>query len=135
MHVFFNHICQLFVKTQNVIIIQYCLRMAYSMESKTIETFLRSLGLDNLTITFQENDVGFDLLMDLTDAELKELLIEIQVSPGNRLRITKGIERFKAGGMYTRHRDILRHCLIRIQLFSSHFVFIAAFLITSDHLN
>lgn len=80
--------------------------MAYGMESKTIETFLRSLGLDNLTISFQENDVDFDLLMDLTDVELKDLLIEIQVSPGNRLRIAKGIERFKAGGMYTKYRDI-----------------------------
>lgn len=106
--------------------------MAYSMESKTTETFLRSLGLDNLTISFQENDVDFDLLMDLSDVELKDLLTEIQVSPGNRLRIAKGIKRFKAGGMYTRYRDILRHC---IQLFITQFLFIAAFLITTDPLN
>lgn len=69
------------------------------MESNTTEKFLRSLGLDNLMITFQENDVNFELLMDASDAELRDLLIEIQVTPGNRLRITKGIERFKAGGI------------------------------------
>lgn len=51
------------------------------MKSKTKETFLRSFELDNLTISFQENDVAFDLLINLSDAELKDLLIEIQESP------------------------------------------------------
>lgn len=70
------------------------------MESETIETFLRSLGLDNLITPFKENDIDVDLLMDVSDEELKGLMDEIKVSTGNRFRITKGIQKLKAGRMY-----------------------------------
>lgn len=68
------------------------------MESETIETFLRSLGLDNLITSFKEHDIDVDLLMDLSDEELKDLLMnEMKVTTGNRYRIIKGIQNLKAG--------------------------------------
>lgn len=71
------------------------------MESETIETFLRSLGLDILITSFKEHDIDVDLLMDLSDEELKDLLMnEMKVTTGNRYRITKGIQNLKAGRMY-----------------------------------
>lgn len=71
------------------------------MESETIETFLRSLGLDNLITSFKEHDIDVDLLMDLSDEELKDLLMnEMKVTTGNRYRITKGIQNLEAGRMY-----------------------------------
>lgn len=41
-------------------------------KAKKKKTFLKSLELDNLTISFQKNDVAFDLLINLSDAELKD---------------------------------------------------------------
>lgn len=74
--------------------------MAFSMENNTIETFLQSLELDHLITTFKENDIDFKLLMDASDEELKDLLNEIKVTPGNRLRITRLKRKIKAGGKY-----------------------------------
>lgn len=68
------------------------------MDTNTIETFLQSLKLDHLIATFKENDIDFELLMDTSDEELKDLLNDIQVSPGNRLRITRLKQTIKAGG-------------------------------------
>lgn len=71
------------------------------MESETIETFLRGLGLDNLITSFKEHDIDVDLLKDLYDEELKDLLMnEMKVTTGNRYRITKGIQNLKARRMY-----------------------------------
>lgn len=74
-------------------------RMALSQETETIETILKSLGLKHLIPSFHEADIDIELLMDASDEEVKGLLTEIQVTPGNRLRITKQINRLKAGGM------------------------------------
>lgn len=74
-------------------------RMALSQETETIETILKSLGLKHLIPSFHEADIDIELLMDASDEEVKGLLTEIQVTPGNRLRIMKQINRLKAGGM------------------------------------
>lgn len=71
--------------------------MAFSQETETIETILKSLGLEDLISSFHEADIDIELLMDASDEEVKDLLTEIQVTPGNRLRITKQINRLKAG--------------------------------------
>lgn len=68
------------------------------MDTNTIETFLQSLKLGHLIATFKENDIDFELLMDTSDEELKDLLNDIQVSPGNRLRITRLKQTIKPGG-------------------------------------
>lgn len=70
------------------------------MENNTIEKFLQSLKLDDLITKFKENDIDFELLMDTSDEDLKDLLNEIRVTPGHRLRITKLKKKIKAGGKY-----------------------------------
>lgn len=72
-------------------------KMALSQEDETIETILKSLGLKHLIPSFHEADIDIELLMDASDEEVKGLLTEIQVTPGNRLRIMKQINRLKAG--------------------------------------
>lgn len=56
---------------------------------KNNKTFLRSLELDNLIISFQKNDVSLELLINLSDAELKDLRIEIQESPRKLFKDTE----------------------------------------------
>lgn len=73
--------------------------MAFSQETETIETILQSLGLEHLISSFQEADINIQLLMESTDKEVKEVLTDIHITPGNRLRIMKQINRLKAGGM------------------------------------
>lgn len=61
----------------------------YGKQKKNNKTFLNSLELDNLIISFQKNDVAFDLLINLSDAELKDLRIEIQESPRKLFKDTE----------------------------------------------
>lgn len=84
--------------------------MAFSQETETIETILQTLGLEELISSFHEADIDIELLMDATEEEVKELLTDIQVTPGNRLKIIKQIKRLKAIGMflYIRHLNIFR---------------------------
>lgn len=76
--------------------------MAVSMGSdlETIETFLQSLGLENLVTPFKQNDIDLELLMELSDNELKEILIELNITIGNRCRIMRTIQKMKLDGKY-----------------------------------
>lgn len=76
--------------------------MAVSMGSdlETIETFLQSLGLENLVTPFKQNDIDLELLMELSDNELKEILIELNITIGNRCRIMRKIQKMKLDGKY-----------------------------------
>lgn len=76
--------------------------MAVSMGSdlETIETFLQSLGLENLVTPFKKNDIDLELLMELSDNELKEILIELNITIGNRCRIMRKIQKMKLDGKY-----------------------------------
>lgn len=76
--------------------------MAVSMGSdlETIETFLQSLGLENLVTPFKKNDIDLELLMELSDNELKEILIELNITIGNRCRIMRKIQKMKFDGKY-----------------------------------
>ena len=50
--------------------------------------WLKGLGLDQYSAVFAENDIDFDLLGQLTDADLKELGV---ASFGNRKRLLAAI--------------------------------------------
>lgn len=78
--------------------------MAVSMEGdfETIETFLRSLGLEVLLISFRENDINLELLMDLPEQDLKNMLIEMNLSIGSRYKIMQNIRKMKANGKFKR---------------------------------
>lgn len=71
--------------------------MALSQETETIETILESLGLEHLFSSFHEADIDVKLLMDASDEEVKDLLTDINFTPGNRLRIMKKINKLKTG--------------------------------------
>lgn len=71
--------------------------MALSQETETIETILESLGLEHLISSFHEADIDVKLLMDASDEEVKDLLTDINVTPGNKLRIMKKINKLKPG--------------------------------------
>lgn len=73
--------------------------MALSQETETIETILESLGLEHLISSFHEADIDVKLLMDASDEEVKDLLTDINVTPGNKLRIMKKINKLKPGSM------------------------------------
>lgn len=71
--------------------------MAKWMESETTETFLQSLQLDKLIPLFHELDIDLGLLMELSETELKELMTEMKLSLGNRYKISKRVQKIKAG--------------------------------------
>lgn len=77
--------------------------MAKWMESETTETFLQSLQLDKLIPLFHELDIDLGLLMELSETELKELMTEMKLSLGNRYKISKRVQKIKAGGKYAQH--------------------------------
>lgn len=80
--------------------------MAFSQETETIETMLKSLRLEHLICSFDEADIDIELLMDASDEEMKSLLTDILVTPGNRLRIMKKINKLKSGGKSMYIRDL-----------------------------
>lgn len=78
--------------------------MAVSMEGgfETIETFLKSLGLEKFVTSFQENEIEFKLLMDLPEPELKNMLIEMNLPIGSRYKIMQKIRNLIANGKFKR---------------------------------
>lgn len=78
-----------------------------AMEIETIEKLLQSLELESHTNLFKQNELGLELLMSLSESELKEALTELQLPLGNRLLIIKKIQEIKAGGKFTLFRKML----------------------------
>lgn len=78
-----------------------------AMEIKTIEKLLQSLELESHINLFKKNELGLELLMSLSESELKEALTELQLPLGNRLLIIKKIQEIKAGGRFTLFRKML----------------------------
>ncbi len=52
-----------------------------------IETWLKSLGLSKYSTLFAENEIGLDILPDLTEADLRDLGIPL----GDRKRLLKAV--------------------------------------------
>lgn len=77
-----------------------------AMEIDTIEKLLQSLELESHTNLFKQNELGLELLMSLSESELKEALTELQLPLGNRLLIIKKIQEIKAGGKFTLFRKM-----------------------------
>lgn len=76
------------------------------MEIKTIEKLLQSLELESHINLFKQNELGLELLLSLSDTELKEALTELKLPLGNRLQIIKKIQEIKAGGEICEHDSI-----------------------------
>ena len=68
--------------------------------------WLAELGLGQYVATFAENDIDFDVLAQLTDADLKELGVS---SLGNRKRLLAAIAaRVSASAVPVSHGEILK---------------------------
>lgn len=72
-----------------------------AMDIETIEKLLQSLELESHINLFKQNELGLELLMSLSESELKEALTELKLPLGNRLLIIKKIQEIKAGGKFT----------------------------------
>lgn len=87
------------------------------MESATIETFLQRLGLERLITLFKDNDVDLETLLNSSDEDVKDLLTELNVTIGNRLKIINEIHKLKADGKYNmQNRNIFKKCIIDIYI-------------------
>ena len=53
-----------------------------------LSTFLKNQGLDHLLATFEEQDVTYDMLLELTDPNLRELGL---ITVGNRLNFKRAL--------------------------------------------
>ncbi len=60
-----------------------------------IAAWLRELGLERYETAFRNNDIDFDLLSDLTEADLERLGV---VSLGHRKKLLRAIEALRAPG-------------------------------------
>lgn len=94
-------------KKKSFVQLRYFLFAFAAMEIKTIEKLLQSLELESHINLFKQNELGLELLMSLSESELKEALTELQLPLGNRLLIIKKIQEIKAGGRFTLFRKML----------------------------
>lgn len=68
------------------------------MEIETIEEFLQNLGLKSSIDLFRQQQLDFDLLQRLSEHELKDILIEINIPIGDRINIIRKIKEIRDTG-------------------------------------
>lgn len=54
---------------------------------ESLESFLKSIGEDRHLETFMENEIDMELLKTLPKEDLNELLKDIKLKPGTRMKI------------------------------------------------
>lgn len=68
------------------------------MEIETIEEFLQNLGLKSSIDLFRQQKLDFDLLQRLSEHELKDILIEINIPIGDRINIITKMKEIRDNG-------------------------------------
>lgn len=68
------------------------------MEIETIEEFLQNLGLESSIDLFRHQKLDLDLLQRLPEHELKDILIEINIPIGDRIKITTNMKEIRDNG-------------------------------------
>lgn len=68
------------------------------MEIETIEEFLQNLGLESSIDLFRHQKLDLDLLQRLPEHELKDILIEINIPIGDRIKITTKMKEIRDNG-------------------------------------
>lgn len=66
------------------------------MDKETLESLLHRLQIDDCIYAFKEEDIDLDLLLELSEEELKDILVEMKFTIGKRLKILSGIKNFKS---------------------------------------
>lgn len=65
------------------------------MEEESIESWLHRLGFDDETVGFIEQDIDLNLLLVLSEPDLKETLQSMNLTLGKQLKIRQGIKDLK----------------------------------------
>lgn len=65
------------------------------MEHVTMEGILQSLCLESCLMMFEENDLDYELLRDLSEEKLEKALTDIGLPLGKRLKISGRIQELK----------------------------------------
>lgn len=65
------------------------------METETIESMLHRLGLGEYKEAFEEQELELDLLLELSENDLKDTLRQMNLTLGKQLKICKEIRNIK----------------------------------------
>lgn len=76
------------------------------MENESIESILQSLGLDSCVEVFKSSDITLELLTPMSNKELKENLVALNLTLGSQIKIIKKIQEIKVRGTY----PIFKYC-------------------------
>lgn len=68
----------------------------FIMDTETIESLLHRLQIDDCIDAFKEEDINLDLLLELSEKELKDVLVEMKFTIGKRLKILSGIKNLQS---------------------------------------
>lgn len=68
------------------------------MEYETIKQFLEDIGCERHINLFIENEIGLELLKSLSEKNLKEILKEIGLTVGIRMKIQQTLDDMKTKG-------------------------------------
>lgn len=66
------------------------------MEKENIESFLHRLRMDDELDAFKREDLDLDLLKELSEADLKTTLKDLNLTIGKQLKISKEIKALKS---------------------------------------
>ena len=61
----------------------------------TLDTLLKSIGLENHTSQFQDEKVDLKLILDLSEDDMRRLLVDFNIKWGDRYRFEKAIKDVK----------------------------------------
>lgn len=76
---------------------RFCFHIV-AKNSDTTETFLTDMGMENYIAKFNEERITVELLMVLSEDELKEILEEIRLPAGIKMRIRREIKKKRDKG-------------------------------------
>lgn len=94
-----------------------------AMENESIESILQSLGLDSCVEAFQSNDITLELLTPMSNKDLKETLVTLNLTLGSQIKIIKKIQEIKVRVMeHDAIEDVLQNLGLQscVDLFKQH---------------
>ena len=68
------------------------------MENKDIDSVLRKMGEERFIDLFKENEIGLQLLMDMSEKHFKETLAQLGLKLGTQMKMLTEISNLKKQG-------------------------------------
>lgn len=66
------------------------------MEKESLESLLHQLKMDDEIDAFRRESLDLEILKEMTESQLKETLIEMQLNAGKRWKLNKAITNIKS---------------------------------------